>query len=79
MGSGRLPLTATLTLQSNGLQSAVFTVVTPTRTTLVMTPSTSEVSDDEVVPDGFTKDVIATNLVTLVTLAVVSEIISNES
>lgn len=76
--SGRLLLTATLTLQSNGLQSAVLTVVTPTLITLVMSPFTTDVSDDEVVPDGLTKDVIETTWVTLVTLAVVSEVISKE-
>ena len=65
-------------MQSNGLQFAVLTVVTPTLITLVMTPSTADGTDDEVVPDGFTNDVIATTLVTLVTLAVVSAAISKE-
>lgn len=76
--SGRetLSLTATLTLQSNGLQFTVLAVVGPTLTTLVMTSFATDVSDDEVVPNGFTKDVIAITLVTLVTPAVVSEGVS---
>ena len=77
-GRGTLSLTATLTLQSNGLQFTVLAVVGPTLTTLVMTSFATDVSGDEVVPDGFMKDVIAITLVTLVTPAVMSEGISKK-
>ena len=82
LGKGRLSLTATLTVQSNGLQFAVLTVVSPTLTTLVMISFASDgsgVTDDDGVPNEFTKDVTATTLVTVVAPAVVSDVISKDS
>lgn len=82
LGKGRLSLTATLTVQSSGLQFAVLTVVGPTLTTLVMSSflfDGSGVTDDDGVPNEFTKDVTAKTLVTLVIPAVVSEVISKNS
>ena len=79
MGKGSLLLTATFRLQSNGLQFAVFAVVTPTLTTLVRSSLPSDGldgSDVEVVPTEPRKEVTATTLVTSVTPPVVSNVIS---
>ena len=82
MGKGWLSLTATFRLQSNGLQFAVFAVVTPTLTTLVRSslPSDGLVGIDvEVGSTEPKKDVTATTLVTNVTPPVVSKVISKSS
>ena len=82
VGKGWMSLTATFRLQSNGLQSTVFAVVTPTLTTLVRSSVPSDGpdgSDVEVVPTEPIKEVTATTLVTIVTLPVVSRVISKSS
>ena len=79
MGKGWLSLTATLRLQSNGLQFAVFAVVTPTLITLVRSSLPSDGLggfEVEVVPTEPRKEVTATTLVTNVTPPVVSKVIS---
>ena len=71
-----MALTATLTVQSSGLQFPVLAAVGPTLITLVMISFSSDgsgVTDDEGTPR-----VIETTLVTLVMLAEESEIISEE-
>ena len=82
MGKGWLSLTATFRLQSNGLQFAVFAVVTPTLTTLVRSSLPSDGLDGsgvEVVPTEPRKEVTATTFVTKVTPPVVSKAISKSS